>query len=424
MKYFTGDESGLVKWIAFPPQIKEKPRKKKQKTEGEEGEEEKKKETLQPLMGSFGKVNKDRAVQLLEWANLKDQQLLLVARKDGSVEFLDPETGDIVKTFQNKHVGSEKDQGKFVGIFVTNTYLCLCTSTGDLSYTMLRCKDGSETKTVLNLGPDLEIMRGHPTLQNMFAIGGKGRDLCIYDIKKIVKNGDATVETIDSAGPTKNTSPHKKQSERNTGLVFQAKNVKNDFLDLQQPVWIHDLQFMNKEATQVAVATHYHQFRLYDTKKARRPVISTEIGKNPIKSLAVGKDFNHVLFADTMSTAGMIDIRTGKQAALFKGLTGAVTSLITAPTPKFDDDDDSSDKERFVASVSLDRFLRVHEISTIYRNVVDKAYLKQRLTCVLVDEGYEYPVPKVKTEEEELEEEEDAMWEAMEVANDKKRKRN
>lgn len=105
------------------------------------------------------------------------------------------------------------------------SYLCLCTSNGDLSYTMLRCKDGTETKTVLNLGEDLEIMRGHPTQQNIFAIGGKNRDLCIYDIKKIVKNGDATIETIDSAGPTKNTSIHKKQSERNTGLVFQAKNV-------------------------------------------------------------------------------------------------------------------------------------------------------------------------------------------------------
>jgi ribosome biogenesis protein NSA1 len=124
-----------------------------------------------------------------------------------------------------------------------------------------------------------------------------------------------------------------------------------------------------------------------------------------------------------MSTAGVIDIRTGKKTALFKGLTGAVSDLITAPTPKFDDDDDET-KERFVASVSLDRFLRVHETSTNYRRVVNKGYLKQRLTCILVDESYEYPVPKTKTEEEELDEEEDAMWESMEVANDKKRKRS
>jgi ribosome biogenesis protein NSA1 len=115
----------------------------------------------------------------------------------------------------------------------------------------------------------------------------------------------------------------------------------------------------------------------------------------------------------------MLDIRTGKRAAQFKGFTGAATDLLTAPHPSFDEQDT---KERHIASVSLDRFLRVHETSTVYRHIVDKAYLKQRLTCVLVDETYEYPVPKVKTEEEQEEEEEDAMWESMEVAKDRKRK--
>lgn len=120
-----------------------------------------------------------------------------------------------------------------------------------------------------------------------------------------------------------------------------------------------------------------------------------------------------------MSTVGMLDIRTGKRAAQFKGFTGAATDLVTVPHPTFEDE---TKKERFVASTSLDRFLRVHETSTVYRNIVDKSYLKQRLTCVLVDEEFEYPVPKVKTEEEEEEEEEEAMWESMEVAKDRKRK--
>jgi ribosome biogenesis protein NSA1 len=121
-----------------------------------------------------------------------------------------------------------------------------------------------------------------------------------------------------------------------------------------------------------------------------------------------------------MSVAGMLDIRTGKRAAQFKGFTGAATDLLTVPQPTFDEDDDK--KERFVASTSLDRFLRIHETSTVYRNIVDKSYLKQRLTCVLADEEFEYPVPKVKTEEEEEEEEEEAMWKSMELAKDRKRK--
>jgi ribosome biogenesis protein NSA1 len=148
------------------------------------------------------------------------------------------------------------------------SHLVACTSTGDLSYTPLKSRK-NETKTVLDLGPDLEVMRAHPTQTHIFAIGGKERDLSIYDIKAIAKS-KKDLEDINAAGPNKNTSIHKKKSSRNVGLLFQAKNVKNDFLDLQQPVWIHDLQFMNKEATKVAVATHYHQVRLLNKIVYRR----------------------------------------------------------------------------------------------------------------------------------------------------------
>lgn len=297
------------------------------------------------------------------------------------------------------------------------SHLVACTSTGDLSYTSLKSKK-TNTETILDLGANLEVMRGHSTQTHLFAIGGKDRDLTIYDLNALVvkktrskKNNAATKEEDE------NTSPHKNKIEKKIGVVFQAKNVKNDFLDLQQPVWIHDLQFMNKEGTKIAVATHYHQLRVYDTKEGRRPILNKEIGKQPLKVLSVGTDFDHVLFADTMSTVGMLNIHTGKTAALFKGFTGAATDLLTVPPPRFDDQDS---KERWVASVSLDRFLRVHETATVYRRIENKAYVKQRLTCVLVDEDYEYPVPK-KTKEEE-EEEEDAMWESMELAKDRKRK--
>jgi ribosome biogenesis protein NSA1 len=160
---------------------------------------------------------------------------------------------------------------------------------------------------------------------------------------------------------------------------------------------------------------------MYDTKAARRPITNIEIGKHPIQVLSIGTDFNHVLYSDTMGIVGMLDIRTGKRAAQFKGFTGAATDLVTVPLPKFDDEKEGS-KNHLVASVSLDRFLRVHETATVYRNIEDKAYLKQRLTCVLVDEEFEYPVPKVKTEEEKEEEEDEALWEAMELAKDRKRK--
>lgn len=49
--------------------------------------------------------------------------------------------------------------------------------------------------------------------------------------------------------------------------------------------------------------------------------MNIEIGKHPIKVLSVGKDFNQVLFADTMGTVGTIDIQTGKRSTQYKGKT-------------------------------------------------------------------------------------------------------
>ncbi|KAG1599896.1 hypothetical protein G6F46_003592 [Rhizopus delemar] len=404
MRYFTGDESGLIKWISFPPKLKERRQKRAKK------EEEKKEAGLQPLTGVFGKVDKTQSVQKLSWVTLDDKKLLLVARKNGKIQFMSPEDGSIIKEIQNKHVGTDEKQGYFVGLFIHNNRLCACTSTGDLSYTPL---DAKETITLTNLGSNLEIMRGHPSQTHIFAIGGKDKDLSIYDLDQLVEEKEH-VES-GTTGPQKNTSPHKKNATKNSALIFQAKNVKNDFLDLQQPVWIQDLQFMNKEATKIAVSTHYHQFRLYDTKVARRPTMNIEIGKHPIKVLSVGKDFNHVLFADTMGTVGTIDIQTGKRSAQYKGFTGACTALAVTPQATFDE---KIDREQFVISTSLDRFLRVHETSTVYRQLVDKSYLKQRLTCVLVDEDFEYPLPSKPADEEN----EDDLWESMEVVKERKRK--
>lgn len=119
-----------------------------------------------------------------------------------------------------------------------------------------------------------------------------------------------------------------------------------------------------------------------------------------------------------MGTVGTIDIRTGKRAAQYKGFTGACTALATAPQPEFEEENNNS-KEQFVISTSLDRFLRIHETSTVYRNIVEKNYLKQRLTCLLVDQDFVYPLPKSSEEEEDDED----LWESMEVVDDRKRKR-
>ncbi|KAG0170236.1 WD repeat-containing protein 74 [Apophysomyces sp. BC1015] len=406
MKYFTGDENGLVKWVVFPPPKTEKPKKRtKRDEEAEEGEEEAKKEPS-VLTGNFGKVNPAECVQKMAWGMLDGKKQLVIARKSGKVQYMAPESGEIVREYRDDHVGESETQGGFVGLYATDTHVATCSSTGNLSYTSLSSSAAGSTTSIASLGSDLNVMRFHQTQSHKFATGGKNSDLCVYDLNALSKTEPASETTANS---------NKKNKNQAKGVLFKAKNVKNDFLDLQQPVWIRDLQFMSEDANKVVVGTHYHQIRLYDAKAGRRPVLDVEIGKHPITSVHVGKDYNQVLFTDTVSSVGAVDIRTGKLVARYKGFQGAARDVFVTPQPTFSSS--SSDKAPMLVSVSIDRFLRVHEMTSSYRKLEHKAYLKQRLTCVLADEDFELPKPEGKEDNEDEE-----IWASMEKVNAKRKR--
>ncbi|CAO3593003.1 unnamed protein product [Absidia cylindrospora] len=218
-----------------------------------------------------------------------------------------------------------------------------CNSNGTLTWTPL---DATELNVITTLnktsttggsanagaGTDLDILRAHPVHRHLIAVGGRDIDLQIYDINAFLGNDDQKNKTTTSAASGKKSTgtskphPRQKQKQAKLGLVYEAKNVKNDYLDLPQPVWINDLQFMNEEGTQVAVATHYHQIRLYDFKKARRPVMTADIGKLPLTSLSLGMDFDHVVFTDTVNDVGLMNVRLGKVVTQLKGRKRELTT--------------------------------------------------------------------------------------------------
>lgn len=406
MRYFTGDESGLVKSIVFPPPVTEK-KVKKQKSDTE-NDEEKKKEEPKVQINVFGKVNKDESVEKMAWAVIDDQKQLVIARKSGRIQFLSPEDGTVLKELvdENVCVGPKKE-GSFIGLSVKHGMLFTASSNGQISWTDITT-EVKTTTVIASLGNELTCAKVHPEKSHILAVGGKERELTLYDLN--VLSGRSMSESAAPSTAANNTTKYKKQKESEKGQIFQAKNVKNDYLDLRVPVWITDLTFINDEATRIAIGTHYHQIRVYDTKAARRPVLDVEIGKTPIKRISVGINDDQILYADTTNHLGAVEVKAGKVVAQYKGLTGAATAFCTA-TQK-------DNNEKFVASVSLDRFLRVHETASIHRKLIDKAYLKQRLTTILVDEDYE--VEKPPTEEQE----DDEIWNSMSVASSKRKNRS
>lgn len=67
---------------------------------------------------------------------------------------------------------------------------------------------------------------------------------------------------------------------------------------------------------------------------------------------------------------------SGKLLHRYKGCTGAVTDIAVP----------STECPSFLASTSIDRFLRVHQLAG-NRALQHRVYLKQRMTCLLIDNG-------------------------------------
>ncbi|KAJ3299747.1 WD repeat-containing protein 74 [Borealophlyctis nickersoniae] len=263
--------------------------------------------------------------------------------------------------------------------------LITCTDLGIVRYQHAPDSQPSDLPDIeATLGQDLLFcMQVHPAQPHIFATGGDERDLCVWDITK--------AEKVEEGGLAK-LQP-----------IWKAKNVKNDFLDLRVPVWITNLRWLSDtDTTRIVVGTGYHQIRVYDTKKARRPVLSVEIGEHPVRSLCPSPDGSEAVFSDTTGKMTIVQLGTGKTAGTFSNLSGAVTAIHVGKDT--------------VVTVGLDRFLRIYERKG-RKALTTKAYLKQRLTTLLVDEDY-VEEGSVEEKERTREDGDDELWAEMDAVTE------
>ncbi|CAJ0891848.1 13093_t:CDS:2 [Entrophospora sp. SA101] len=368
MKFYTGDEVGLIKAITISNLSQKE---------------------ASPIIKKWGKIDRAQGVQLMYQAKIYDeseQQQIIVARKNGKIHILDPnEEGKAMKEFTHEQISDNKIECvQFVGLFANSTTLVTCDAkTGIITYQPISIDNESSFPiTSFSISKDLCRLRVHPKSHNIFGCCGKEYELTIWDVNSY-KEGSCPF-----------SSQSKKESK--PGLIWKAKNLRNDFLDLRVPVWNTDMQFLNDDATKIVVGTKYNQIRIYDTKVKRRPVLDLSIGEHPVVSLIVGRNLNEILFSNTAGNLFSIDVRTG--------FAGAVSSM------------EVDSKSTYLATVSLDRFLRVHEMSGKH-NLLQKIYLKQHLTSVLVNDEDE--IKKANNDEKELEE----IWNDMEEVKSKKKKK-
>mmetsp|Transcript_9740 Transcript_9740/g.23980 ORF Transcript_9740/g.23980 Transcript_9740/m.23980 type:complete len:146 (+) Transcript_9740:789-1226(+) len=103
---------------------------------------------------------------------------------------------------------------------------------------------------------------------------------------------------------------------------------------------------------------------------------------------------------DAGETLQMDTRMSGRVIGKFKGVGGSITSLQHDPSGKY------------LASTSLDRFVRLYEING-KKKLVNKVYLKQRLSCCLFPGIEDEQGAKDAKKELDIDARDDAVWDVL-----------
>ncbi|KAK8389349.1 hypothetical protein O3P69_008828 [Scylla paramamosain] len=284
-------------------------------------------------------LDREQEITSVAWGNEEENEILMGLRNQ-TVRVFDTEAKAFVSTRKiNVGEGPIVSLGRMDGITIT------AMKSGQVT---LWQSDNAVEINALAKGEFLTRMRQDPTSPSVIATGGKESDLHLWDFN-----------TPEEA-------------------IFTAKNVKPDMLELRVPVWITDISFLGDHHS-IAISSRHKHIRLYDPKRQRRPTISFEWEDSPLTRIsAVPSSNGQVVVGTAHGRLGLFDLRGRKPEEpvhVYKGFAGAVRDVVVHP------------KQPLVFSVSLDRFLRVHNLTS--RKLVFKEYLKSRLNCLLIRENLE-----------------------------------
>jgi ribosome biogenesis protein NSA1 len=166
--------------------------------------------------------------------------------------------------------------------------------------------------------------------------------------------------------------------------VFNAKGSKPNRVGLVDKPWNSAVAFFpGSQGKKIWTGTGYHKLRLYDSTASKRPQTEVDFGQARITALAPEADGQRVWVANATGSVEVFDVRAGRFSGAIKGIAGSVRDLALYPSIESSSSRSTSGEHKrnvCIASVGLDRFLRVHSCAS--RNSLGKEYLKTQLTAV------------------------------------------
>lgn len=336
-------------------------------------------------------------IEKLQRVDFEDEVYIVAARTNGTIElYKDDGSFTVVNSVADLF---EKDE--FVSVFVSAGYLYAATGNGVVIAVKLADFVSGKTTTpiTVNITSPVSAFIPHPTQAGVFASGGKENDVAIIRLfKKKITEADLKEE-----------------------ILFKAKNVKPDKLDLRVPIWISNIAFVDldqhkKDRWFFITTTRYGQVRKYDTSHGRKPIYSKKLSDTPLVTLKLTAD-DKIICSDTKTTTGIFDINKGVLLGKFKGATGATQSIDTV--------------DGKLAAGSLDRYVRVFDIDT--REQLAKVFIGTKISSVVLldseDPLTEEEVKEIELKEskaraiEDEEEDDEELWKTLDKMNPKKKRK-
>lgn len=330
--------------------------------------------------GSFKRIDVSQENAFVQ-KNLEDLSTLTKGCGITALELLDSEIllGREDGTIKRFSLGSFtfntniKSDSKITGLCSFSNHTIAAHENGKIVY-FKRSKAADEVELCGNISR----MRQCKDQLNLVAVGGKDRNnnLKIVDLS------------------TKKT-------------IFTSKNIPNDELDLEVPVWDTDMGFLSPKA--VATCSRYGYVRVYDTSKQRRPVQNYKNDKEQISYTAMATTDQLIFVGSNLGVIRAFDCRSMKTPVhTYKGFVGSVTSLSVGESGKH------------LTAGGLDRYVRVYDVES--SKMQFQCYAKSKVTQVLLQEVKE----EKETEDEEVSEkrkyevdpEYEQLFENMEVVRD------
>lgn len=154
-------------------------------------------------------------------------------------------------------------------------------------------------------------------------------------------------------------------------VVFSTKNLPNDELDLEVPVWDTDFSFITSNV--LGTCSRHGYVRVYDMKQQRRPVLNYKNDKEQISYVSMASHGDTILVGANLGIVRAFDRRSMKcPVHSYKGFVGSVSSIAIDTKGKY-----------FLAGC-LDRYIRVYDVES--PSALFQCYVKSKVNQVLLQD--------------------------------------